>query len=453
MSFLKLILNAAVVGSTGSNLLKGISSLRSHDSNATQNAASDVLGTFESITPGSYLSVDEFRAAFPLKQVILAKRRLFFRADGSDPLAELAAGFKVHTDVAVDKFLAHNYNELNFAIDKLLKSSNDIVIATLFAYPFDVANKDLMRPIAKLLDEYARFRSTPCLLEHLPTVFADPAVYRTYFTPTDGWRLTVNEEVGYMTVVPEASFVQTATRRVRSSTYHSDWVSFEKIFISAPEPFLSAVVDVRKASAVLVNQPYSFVNTVLPNWLILRDDSRGVYLVWREDSLEPVVLELDGICAFHRVRDGSAVLADWDNVVYRLSTDLRVPLVAERLDYEHFVAEMQPSLLDEQPYVDNTDSSSGFCTILTAKGRRLSDGFTQFVADSVSGALDMPFERVQEIMQQFPLSRGYPFLKEFTSRTDGNNWLWAEHLCKTFGLRSREDFVAFIVDDVRRFLV
>ena len=443
---LLLSFTGAIVASSVSEISHGIVSMRLNAKPSTPKSAREVLSAFQSIPHGAWISVKEFREAFPLKELILRKAHLFFRADGTDPLAELAAGFMVEPNVAVDKFLAHNYNELNIAIDKLLKSSNDIVIATLFAYPFDVANKDLMRPIATLLDEYARFRSTPCLIEHLPTVFADPAVYRTYFTPTDGWRVTVNEEVGYMTVVPEASFRQTSRRSLSSSTFHTGWVAFNALDPADHTTTINAVLDVRKSCAVRVNQPYSLVDTILPNWLILRDESSGVYLVWRDDSPEPLELNLRGQGSFEFVQAVPGVIASRNSIIYNLPVDHGAPFIPESFTYEEYYPKYaramkgRHSCLDIKAHVDDS------FMIPTETGARLKEGFRKAISDILSKGLKMSMERIEGMAHVLlDVPELYSFIKLFALLTEGNVWLLSIEIREKYNLKSNKELAELII--------
>ena len=165
--------------------------------------ASDVVNGFESLRHGSFLSVADFSESFPLERLMLGEPKLFLRNDDTDPVVDLATLLGVTRNLAIKDFLAQNFNQLDSAMLKMLAVSNDVVIATVLANPFTATDKDFVRPIVDVIDDYLRIKRRPALLEFLPRVFEDRILYDTYFTHLEGFTVKLNGKAGFVTLIPD----------------------------------------------------------------------------------------------------------------------------------------------------------------------------------------------------------------------------------------------------------
>ena len=316
---LSLILSL-VQGSSVADLTETMSMM-----NLESPSASSIASDFASIREGSFTSVLDFRKSFPLQQLMKVKPHLFLNSDGIDLFIQLAADLGCTRDEAVDDFVSHNFNQIDNALLKILGSTNDAVIAAVLIDPLGATEAHFLYPIVELIDDYIRVRSRRCLLDFLPDVFEDPAVYDTYFTPINDYRVIPREDIGYTAVIPTEPSL--AMMRQLGGGWRVEGRKGMLSIYAQPryEQSVTTVIDIRKGCAVHVNHPYNLRNIVdLDYWLVV--DSPDGLLVWRKDSVTPLLVPK---LPFRLFVDLSHVLVG-DHVI--LPTDLNKPFVATRID-------------------------------------------------------------------------------------------------------------------------
>lgn len=438
------VVSTAVLGSSVSQLTEQMHALRLDSPTAAQ-----VMAEFSAIGHGSFTSVSEFRKRLPLEKLLKTRADLFRRLDGTDPMEHLARDLGVTRLEAVDNFLSHNYHQIDSALLKILGSTNDVVIAAVVIDPFGAADSQFLLPITELIEDYRVIKRTRCLLELLPDAFQDPAVYDTYFSPLDDYPVSPRDEIGYTAILHKDPSLRLIKQLGGSS---STQVRKGILSIDAhPHGMnhMNTLVDIRKGCAVSVKHPYRIVLALdLDNWLAL--DILGSSLVWRKDSLTPLLLPVQG---FRISADLSHVLAGYE---YRLPTELGVPFVATRIVAQSNHALLQPFKSFDCSYINGDDCEYGdnnFDGVIAvvsdarfARSRRFSEDLSHAVTTNVGCSMQELEQRLYPIC--YEVRSVYSLINLVNAMMYPEAFLKAMELCTRFNLKSRDELVQFIASVV-----
>ena len=397
----------------------------------------------------SVSDLSEFRRLFPLESLLKTRADLFLRSDGSEPIGELVRDLGVSRIDAVDNFITHNYNQLDDVLLKMLATSEPTALAAVISRPLEATDGLLLQPITSLIDDYTRVRSRRCLLDFLPDVFEDPAVYDTYFTPIDGYRVIPRDEIGYTAVIPNDPLSRMIRERGGS------WMSSGRkglvgLYVepSGVVP-LSVLIDVRCGCAVSINRPYHFGNIIdLDNWLVLKDSNQGgASLVWRKDSVEPLTVPS---CIFRVTADLSFAVS-FDG--YLLPNDPQAPFVPSGVPQALFDPQ-NATAIDEalmRPHqwfnIVTKPGDDGSLAILSdrllTKSRKFSEALTKTLTlalgcsmEELADRLSRDFDRIRSV---------YLIINRLAVESYDDVWMMVTELCARFNLRSRDELLGFIL--------
>ena len=412
-------------------------------------SAADAAGSFASIRHGSFLYGSEFRKILPLKRLLLKRPDLFLRLDTSDPVEELAHDLGLSREDAVENFLAHNYCQVDTALEKILKSTNDLVIAAVVIDPYGTLNSALLLPVTQVLIEYRRVKAGRCLQDLLPDVFQNPAVYNRYFTPLPGYRIIPNGEQGYTGIIPDTP-VHVSDGHPPSFFTSSGDNPIISLYFALRESY-AVLVDPRCGCAVRLSAPFKFAEFAeVKKWLVLLDDTTNMFHVWRSDSQEALIVPCAGYVRFNMLRDMRSVAFRHRLVTFILPTDLNVPFELTRMD----------GFLEDRLVKDTMSRTAltGFDSYGT--GISLTDRmyvkvceFTERLAVSMSEAAGMSMRDLERLVDIDGHQIGLVFLliNALNSGLCVDAWPIAMELTSRFSLRTREELIAFVVAVVNGF--
>ena len=405
----------------------------------TRWSASNLAAGFDSIRFGSFTSVSDFRKAFPLEQLMRHRPNLFLRADSSNPIEELSQRLRISRERAIERFIAHNYYQLNDAFSRILKSTNDLVITAVLSDPFGVANENFLSPITDLLTEYLSIQSTPCLLDLLPDVFQDPTVYGQYFTPVSGYKVVPREDEGYTIVSPDPDYIDAAPGR----TIVGSSMGLNRL-ITLYNGNDHVVIDVRKSCAVSITRPFMHRFACdLPNWLVLRNTVTNEHVVWRKNSRQPLVVPA-GNWRFGISTDSSHLVFQANDGAFMITTDLHAPWMLEKLDEWHdgFV---QCSRLP------NTAITLDDGSIAMLTERDTSEYLWEDIAERISLRAGCSLvEMEQRLLPELLAVRAiYLFINRLRTQNYNEARVVALGICRTFQLVTKHDFILLIASVVK----
>ena len=406
-------------------------------------SAVELSGGFSSIRTGSFTSLSQFRKAFPLKKLLIERHDLFLRPDSRDPVQELSVYLDLTRDDAVADFLAHNHHQLNAALLKLLRSTNDIVIAAVIADPFAMVDAKFLLPITTVLIDYLKVRAGRCLQDLLPDVFQNPAVYDQYFIPLPGYRVIPNLERGYTAIIPDEPVCTNEGSRLVSFVTSGDHsiISIGRCFTNDR----SVLVDPRCGCAVSLNPPFKLAHFIeIDKWLVLYNGATSNFHVWRSDSLKPLILPCGGFTSFDTYVDLSRVAFRQAWMSYTLPVDLSVPFTATML------WDMPPSVLMRKRRIVMSVvhiGGDGTAVSLSERGLCRALRYTASMRKSLSDALGTSIAEIQERLspQADELGMVYFIIHTLHAQAYAECWLLSIELSFRFHLETREEFIAFIV--------
>ena len=399
-----------------------------------------------SILSGSFSSADDLRTLLPLERLLVEKPYLFLRPDGRDPLGELATSLGVTRRQAAKNFIRHNYKQLEPAFDKILASTNDVVIAALAIDPFSVADADLVRPITDVLIDYLRVKADRCMLDLLPHVFQDPAVYDRYFTPLPGYQVFPNMERGYTAVIPGELIPSTAEHpRIVEVTVGDNPIISIKHWSAN---YAAILVDIRCGCAIEIKRPYLFANFFeVERWLALRDTENAEVHIWRIDSLEPLIVPIPGVTNFLNFNtfvDGSRVLLHHDSGIYTLPNDTEVPFEATIIQNLPTNEVLQPTKSGKSVYNHGGDGTVVSLTqIGLEKAARFIPGLSTSILEALGCSLQELKERIRPIFREIRMVAHMAYLLEVSNYAEC--WLIVMEISSRYNLRTRSEFTTFIV--------
>ena len=412
-----------------------------------------VADRLAAIRSGSFLSLSDFKRIVPLKRLLVDKPELFLRPDMSDPVEDLATSLAVTRREAVKNFIEHNYYQLNIAFEKMLTSTNDVVIAAVAIDPFGAADAVFVQPITLVLIDYFRVRAGRCMQDLLPDVFQNPAVYDQYFTTLPGYRVIPNLERGFTVVIPDdIPQPRPGNQKVSSLASIGDSPIIKIHWLLGDNTLGSALVDVRCGCAVRLNSPYSFAHFFeRDNWLVLRNDQTNHFHIWRRDSHEPLILPIDGAypyVIFKRFVDMSRVIVSSRGEIYSLPNDPNVPFVATVLAEMPSGESLQPTRRKELMYNtvgDGTVVSPSQSGLERAERvvADLSTGLSEAFACSMSELYYRIICGIDHIGDELGIIA--LLISSVRFYAIGNSWIYIMELTSRFNLRTKEEFIAFIV--------
>ena len=401
-------------------------------------SARDVASHFASIRHGSFTSVSDFRRGYPLQKFLVERPELFRTAQSEDPIQQLATDLGVSRLEAVTNFIAHNYHQIDTALAKILRSTNDAVVAAILIDPIGATDAALLEPITELIVDYLRVRRRRCLLDHLPYVFADPIVYDKYFTPIEGYRVNPKEELGYTAVLPDDPMAQLIDDHGGVWRHDAEngviWIHVE----SNAKPSRDTLIDVRRGCAVIVKSPFEFLGfTGMVKWLSLLSQE-GVS-VWREDSVEPLILPARHLRPF---ADKSFLVAS--DGLYFLPADLSVTFRAMSVDEPPSEYLFVPSKRRDELLVMG---DGGVVAIVSNRGLTNARRLTMFLRDTLSRELKCSMGHLEERLGDVGMEVRSVLLlvNRLYVRSPLDVWLMSMELCARFRLSSRDALVQFIV--------
>jgi hypothetical protein len=284
------------------------------------------------------------------------------------------------------------------------------------------------------------------MLDLLPDVFQDPAVYDRYFTPLPGYQVIPKIERGYVAVIPNVRIPSTMEHpRIMKVTVGDNPI------ISIQEwtnDFSRTLVDVRCGCAVVINRPFIFVNFFeMEKWLVLRDIQTADIFIWRTDSIEPLVFPIPGVfnfINFHTLVDRSGVILHHDYGVYSLPIDLHVPFAATQLHALPADHLMMPTKSREEVLNRGGD---GTVVSLTQRGLERANRFVQGISATITDAFGCSLEELRNRLQ--PIVREIRIVSRLINRMHINKyaecWLLVMEMSKMYDLRTRAEFIDFIV--------
>ena len=432
LSFKCSLILSVVLASSVAELTNELATLRLMASSATH-----IASEFGSIRQGSFISVSDFRKSFPLQTLLNSRPDLFLTPEGSDPIDQLSQDLRVSRREAVDNFIAYNYHKIETALLKILASTNDLVIASVIIDPFGASDKDFVRPITDLIIDYLRVRSRRCLLDFLPDVFANPAVYDTHFSPAPGFHVTPREDEGYTIVTPNALFLE-------SSAGLAVWAASQRRngLISVRNNKEQVLVDSRSNCAVSLPRAlrYQF-DANLPGWLFACDAIARECFIWRKDSVEPLVI-VDRYIKLETLADMSRVLLKGERCVYSIPVDPDAPFIATML--EEWTEEMLLEAdISSGSYINLADGS----IVLLTAGTFIDQALWEDVTTSISR--EAGIHPVALGLDSGTHLQSAPSVSTFLTMMSYGSYAKARVLaigiCRRFKLRNRRDFEFFIL--------
>ena len=400
-------------------------------------SAASVAACFASIRPGSFTSVSDFRRCFPLDKLLSANPSLFLSDGLVDPIEQLANDLEVTRAEAATNFIAHNYHEIDKALAKILRSTNDAVVAAILIDPIGATDASLLSPIKALLFDYLQVRRRRCLLDHLPDVFADPTVYDKYFTPIEGYRVNPKEELGYTAILPDDPMAQLLDDHggsVRQEVFNGlIWLRVEA-FLHPRD----TLIDVRRGCAVTVNPLFEFGGFVgVLKWLSLVRG--GLALIWRENSVEPLSLPASDFQVF----------ADRSHVVsldgrFMLPTDLSAPFIATWLSVP---LDINLLLRKEGHHAYSVLGDDGIFAVVSKQGLIRASRFCDVLSQELVEAIGRPLPALQSklLVHRDDITAVSLLVNRMHARLANEAWVMAMELCARFDLKSRDELIAFII--------
>ena len=402
---------------------------------------SKIVGEFASIRHGSFISVPDFKRAFSWEE-LLVERPDLFTVDSTDPVEQLAFDLHATREEAVASFIAHNYNKIDAALAKILRSTNDAVIAAVLVNAYESTDASFVKPITDLIVDYRRARNRRCLLDHLPDVFEDAAVYDKYFTVIDGYKVTPKEDAGFTAVLtndPTQRLIreQGGALSIRVHIFNGVIWLYAAPNLSAARHVL---IDTRSGCGVTVNQPFGFEGFLgLEKWLSIVDGNHR--LIWRKDSVEPVRLYASD---FRLYADGSRVVAS--NGLYSLPTDVKIPFVATRLDALVDEDVLLPAGARLKLIMGDNDAIAVLSEGGSSMASRSAGYLQRRLEEEFHSSMEVLEDRLYRV--RYEIASVFGLINVLRARLDENSWLMASELRTRFRLSSEEELVQFIVSVV-----
>ena len=409
----------------------------------SQKSARNMVDKFASIRSGCYISVSQLKAILPLHKLLVHRSNLFYRADIPDVIRYLAVDLAIRREEAVRHFLAHNDKQIDAALEKILQSTNDVVLAALISYPMSFTDETLFKPIAGVLDEYMVIRRQRCMQDLLPEIFQDLAVYRQYFTPLPGYRVIPNYDRGYDAIVP-VDLKPHDILRGGSRMYSSRDIPV--IAVDRGERRgKDMLVDVRRNRIVTVNLPFRFIEfSGKKQLLVLYNEHTHDFLFWRSDSGEPLMLPCEGRTKLYTFMNNTVV--SFPIASYIIPMDLSKSFVVTRVD-----GRLDASLMTERAGRIHHFTDAGV-------GVSLSESSLVILADESNALATMIAEgagsSIEELVRSLEpeadkLGLVYALINAMMTVTDAIEvWLLYQQLSLMFGLNTREELVDFVVKAV-----
>ena len=136
---------------------------------------------------GSFTAFEDFQRSFDLQLLFLTRPDLFTDSEGIGLFETLRVAIRAESrSQAIKFFIDHNKPEIDTALRRILRFTNDLTVATLMSNQPFLVTPEMIWPITILVADFvATAVREPCLLQQLPSFFALPDNYAMMFTPID----------------------------------------------------------------------------------------------------------------------------------------------------------------------------------------------------------------------------------------------------------------------------
>ena len=222
----------------------------------------------------AYVHPEQFRKSIPVEKLLNEKPQLFLDKDGIDQLHALQVEMGYDTRAAVAQaFVSRNQPDIDSALEEAVRYSNDISLIAAMVNPLKYVTAVMMRPIAKLIEQYRSIRTTPCLMRYLPDIFQSGDWYNQIFEPIEDFAFKPSSVPGVLGTLSHQS-------KLSNHAYHSDG---RLIFLS--DGYHDFIIDIGLCKAVRLRAPFRNVN-IIPNLRALSviDTKIMVLQVFRKDA-------------------------------------------------------------------------------------------------------------------------------------------------------------------------
>ena len=219
----------------------------------------------------AYVHPEQFRKSIPVEKLLNEKPHLFLDKDGFDHLNALQVEMDYDTrDAVAQAFVSRNKPDIDSALEEAVRYSNDISLIAAMVNPLEYVTPVMMKPIAKLIEQYRSVRTTPCLMRYLPDIFQSGDWYNRIFEP-----------------IKYVAFQPSSVPGVLGTLSHpSMWSAhFEGRLILFRDAHSDVIIDIGLSKAVRLRDPFRNIN-IIPSLRTLSviETERMILHVFRNDA-------------------------------------------------------------------------------------------------------------------------------------------------------------------------
>ena len=247
----------------------------------------DYAGELASVYVGAFTSLVEFERNFDLRGLLNDGNGMFCDTDGTDLFELMRRNLLLKSrSEAIEFFIDHNKPEIKTALSRILRFTNDLVIATLMTNRIDHVTREMVWPIYLLVSEYVAIISRPCLSHHLPSAFRDPTLYASVFNllPRKDYHVSRNVGDGIIGNLHDENR-QLPWMLGTLTSWDDIIIHVERTHLFDRDSNYTRFVDLRAGCAVQLNSRFKQA-MIFPQFRIFGavDISRRDLMIWRGDA-------------------------------------------------------------------------------------------------------------------------------------------------------------------------
>ena len=276
-------LSAGALGSTGMGDRLGDLSLRSGPADATSGVLSALHADHEEVVGNllsSFLPSGTFRISDGQIERVLIDKELFAPEGRVDPIDILMRQLETEDRLtAVKHFIKHNQAEL--LVIKKKVDSNGLIRLMAVQLQRTPLLQLLVAPLHNEVAKYIESRHNRCMYDYLPMEFRDPVKYDAMFT--EGDRLTIDSYFDPLQGIFMSVATDPTLRDPDAALFGDSITGIVQVKKGMSSIFLTS-----KCSASLNPGFHNFkFHQGMRSLVVVEEDAA---LVWREDSLSPIVI-------------------------------------------------------------------------------------------------------------------------------------------------------------------
>ena len=221
----------------------------------------------------AYVHPEKFRRSIPLQMLLNQKPQLFVDKAGYDHMEALQDEIGLpDRSTTVTNFLSHNAPDVILALESAVRFTNDICLIAAMVNPLKYVTREMMQPIATLIEHYRSIRASRALLRYLPDAFHTGSLYDSFF-----------EELEYTAFEPAAT--SGILGALRSPAARLGNTEDRLLTYIADNRGYKIIQDIGSSKAVKLRPPFGDA-VIIPSLraVFAVNDDTGELLVWRKAS-------------------------------------------------------------------------------------------------------------------------------------------------------------------------